>query len=265
MKYKTYVSQSLKNGAIMRWPSSSLKVYTAPMNFYSKQGEDYAYRQMVKRACSEWQAAAGGKINFQHVGSLYDSQINIEWKRVERKALGHCVFSFDAGNRLYGAEVSIGLTDGAVHSDYMSEDEVYHTILHEIGHALGLGHSPNREDIMFTPHLKGVTRLSAGDKMTLKWLYTLPQGATVSQVAGQFGVSGANLDEIVDRIIEKKSGGKTGGGVHDKKHVARPQERDLLEETQNIANVQKYHIALQNVHINENMRKFFIDQKRGQM
>ena len=41
MQSKTYVSQSLKNGKLMRWTYMPLKVYIAPMKFYSKQGQDY--------------------------------------------------------------------------------------------------------------------------------------------------------------------------------------------------------------------------------
>ena len=75
---------------------------------------------------------------------------------------------------MYGAEVAIGLTEGLVHADYMDESEVYHTILHEIGHAIGLGHSHNPADIMYTPHQKGINTISQGDKLTVNWLYTLP-------------------------------------------------------------------------------------------
>lgn len=254
MQKHTYVAESLKNGRILRWTFMPLKVYIAPMKFYSKQGQDYKYKQMVIRALDAWQSATKGRVSFKVVDTLLDSNVNVDWKRVERKALGHCYFSFDASNRLYGAEVAIGLTEGAVHADYMDESEVYHTILHEIGHAVGLGHSPYKSDIMFTPHQKGINNISAGDALTINWLYSLPQGATVSEIASKYGVGGSDLDEIIARYMERKTPTEF---EKVKSNIKPAPKRDLLEESEAIANLRKYHLALQNVQIPSDVKNFF--------
>lgn len=253
MKKYTYVGKSLNNGKIMRWTFMPLSVYIAPMKFYSKQGQDAKYRQMVVRALDEWQTATKGRVSFKIVDNLLASNVNVDWKRVERKALGHCYFSFDASSRLYGAEVAIGLTEGVVHADYMDENEVYHTILHEIGHAIGLGHSDNPKDIMYTPHQKGINKISEGDRLTVNWLYSLPQGATVAEVSLKYGIGSNDIDEIITKFIDKKSPSE----FEKVKSTISVQKRDLLEEQEAIANLRKYHMALQNVQISEDMKKFF--------
>lgn len=258
MQKHTYVAESLKNGRIMRWTFMPLNVYIAPMNFYSKQGQDMKYRHMVIRALEEWQKATRGKISFKVVNTLLESNVNIDWKRVERKALGHCYFSFDGANRLYGAEVAIGLTEGLVHADYMDESEVYHTILHEIGHAIGLGHSHNKADIMYTPHQRGVNSISQGDVLTVNWLYSLPQGATTAEVASRYGIGGSDIDEIITKFINKK----TPSEFEKVKSSVKIPKRDLLEEQETLANLRKYHMALQNVLISDEMKKFFINKKK---
>ncbi len=257
MQKYTYVAESLKNGKIMRWTFMPLKVFIAPMKFYSKQGEEYKYRQLVLRALDEWQKATKGRVAFKVVNNLLDSNVNVEWKRVERKALGHCYFNYDASNRLYSAEVAIGLTEGLVHADYMDEGEVYHTILHEIGHAIGLGHSHNPADIMYTPHQKGINSVSKGDVLTVNWLYTLPQGATTAEVASKYSIGGSNIDEIIAKFINKKSPSE----FEKVKASVKIPKRDLLEEQDAIANLRKYHLAIQNVKISEDMKKFFINKK----
>lgn len=258
MEKRTYVSESLINGRLMRWTYMPLNVYIAPMKFYSKAGEDYKYRGMVKRALEEWQTATKGKVAFKIVDTLLESQINIEWKRVERKALGYCNFSYDGQQRLYGAEVSIGLTEGRVHADYMDENEVYHTIVHEIGHAIGLGHSPNKKDIMYTPHQKGINKVSSGDVLTVNWLYKFPQGATISEISSILKTGGNDIDEMIAKVISQNDAGQNSNTP--KKSMT--PNRDLLEEQENIANLKKYNLALQHLQISQEMKQFFINKQR---
>ena len=254
MQTYTYLNGSIKNGNIMRWSMNPLVVYIAPMKFYSKQGEDAKYRKMVIDALNVWSAASGGKIGFRITNVLLESNINVDWKRVDRQALGHCYFNWDSQGRLYGAEVSIGLTDGKIHKKYDSDIEVYHTILHELGHALGLGHSPYKQDIMYTPHQYGNASLSANDKYSIQWLYRLPAGGEVQKIAAKYGMSTSSDIDSVIRYIDSKKNKKADSEQEEK--VEFKTSRDLLKESANIGDLKRYTMSLQNISLSQNVKNY---------
>lgn len=252
MRKYTYLNGSVKSGNIMRWSINPLIVYIAPMKFYSKPGEDAKFRKMVIDALNMWSSASGGKIGFRLTNVLLESNINVDWKRVDRQALGHCYFNWDSQGRLYGAEVSIGLTDGRIHKQYDSDIEVYHTILHEIGHALGLGHSPYKNDIMYTPHQYGNSTLSENDKYTIQWLYRLPAGSSVQKFAAQHSLStSTDVDSVIRKIDSKK---ENNNNEQEKMRIVT--NRDLLQESANIGDLKKYNMSLQNITLSQNVKKY---------
>ena len=253
MQRHTYLNGSVKNGNIMRWSVNNLTVYIAPMKFYSKPGEDVKYRKMVMDAFSVWSAATGGKLHFRFTNVLLESNINVDWKRVDRQALGHCYFSWDPQGRLYGAEVSIGLTDGRIHQQYDNDTEVYHTILHEIGHAIGLNHSQYKSDIMYTPHQYGIASLSENDKYSAQWLYRLQAGASVKQIASKYGIStSTDIDAVISKIDSKNSETHSAEG----RMQISTSRRDLLQEAENIGDLKRYNMLLQNISITEDVKNY---------
>lgn len=251
MQRITYVQESLNKNVITRWALNCMPiaVYIAPFRFYSAKTEDYKYRQIVKNAFDLWRSASKSLVSFVFVENLHSSQINIEWRRVERKSLGQCNFNFDGLGRLYSAEIQIGISDGIIHHQYMDENEVFHTVLHEIGHSLGLGHSPFKTDIMYTPHQYGVTQLSAGDIQTLKWLYKFESGKTPEEIMLKYGIPASNLDELILKLKEQKS------DFEKVKDEIKLYKKDLLAEAHNIGELKKYNLALQNIKISDEIIK----------
>lgn len=267
MEIKSYLNESVKNGYLLRWTRMPIAVYIAPMKFYSKQGEDIKYRKLVLKALETWEKASEGLIRFHLVDSLYNSQLNVDWRRVDRKALGHCTYNYDNLMRLYGADVSIGLTDGKIHAAYNSESEVYHTILHEIGHGLGLGHSPYDTDIMFTPHQYGVVNLSENDIFSIQCLYTFPAGKSVRQIGMQYSIPTDNDIDLIIRKLDEKYAQEiaieNGEIPEEIKNIQQENKgRDLLEEASGIADIQRYHLSIQNVGLSDKMQNFFNSQNR---
>lgn len=260
---QTYLQESLRNGRTLRWADSfmPLKFFIAPFRFYSKVGQEQKYYDMVIKALGTWEKASKGKVSFEIVTNLLSSNINLDWKRVDRQALGYCLHNVDPNGRLYSAEVQIGLSDGVIHQEYMSEDEVYHTIVHEIGHALGLGHSKSEKDIMYTPHKYGVVNLSENDKQTLKWLYKFPPCTTPPEIGAKHKLGYDNLDKIVSHLIETKEPSE----FEKVKSNISQQSRDLLKEQENIADLKKYNIALQNIKISEDIKKLFVNKPKKQL
>ncbi|MCD7779143.1 MAG: matrixin family metalloprotease [Candidatus Gastranaerophilales bacterium] len=254
----TYINENLKNGCLIRWPGECfpMPVYIAPCNWYSMSSSDrYSYANMVIDAFNTWEKVCGGKISFYLVNTLAESQMNVEWRRVDRKSLGNCQFNFDNESRLYSAEISIGISDGIIHRKYMDENEVYHTILHEIGHSLGLGHSKNPEDIMYTPHQYGLVKLSQRDINSINWLYSLPYGASAKSLNEIYSTHYGNIDDIVAHVAS--------GGAESKfqktLNSIKIKNRNLEEEQDKLAQMKKFQMSIQNIKLPKEIADRFKD------
>ncbi|MBK8189293.1 MAG: matrixin family metalloprotease [Vampirovibrionales bacterium] len=262
MTLDAYLHACLKNGRTVRWPDKAmpLRLYIAPFQWYEsdKRRQAQRYEQLALEAFNAWREASGGRIAFTRVQEARDSQIDVRWRRVDRRSLGHCEYLVNAHHLIYSAEISIGISDGRLHQAYNDIREAHHTILHEVGHALGLiGHSDAPGDILYVPHQYGVDTLSPRDVASIRALYQLPPGFNPPEAAERYGLP---TETPLNELLAVMAGLSTPSP---EARAASPQNRRIdadpaaLERHHRILSEQgRFHLATQDIRLKRDLRRF---------
>jgi predicted Zn-dependent protease len=158
---------------------------TPPSGLFEDPG---AIFDSVRDGVLDWTDAAGPGIpSFTFVDTAGDADIPIAWAKQPDGDwyIAYCAWDIQPFARRFG--VSQILITGRWGDGHVADlHDVYATVLHEMGHALGIGgHSPDRRDIMYSEISGTATRgLSERDRATLAALYARPIG---NRVAGGRG------------------------------------------------------------------------------
>lgn len=196
-----YIEQAPADSKIIRWNKESF-----PLNVYidtTTTLPDY-YISSVRQALNQWQSAIDF-ISFKTTDKRNDAQIVISFKNLPDNVCDDNVCKYVAGytnpkiisGKLTTMEITI--YDKDPKGEYFTTKEIYNTILHELGHSLGImGHSYSTSDLMyqqnqeqtsiFAKHRSEFQYLTQSDINTVKLLYMLEPNITDKTIKSTNGL-----------------------------------------------------------------------------
>lgn len=172
----TYLAEMLaqEDSMLVRWPDrriTALRVWVQP--HADVPGWSGRYPQLVRDVFPEW-SMAGFPVRFLHVVDSASADMHIRFTpRLPGAQIGLTNRFRDQHGWIVAAEIILATADSS--GAPLPASLIPAIARHEVGHALGLGHTSDGAALMF-PESR-TTSITATDRATLHLLYTLPPGS----------------------------------------------------------------------------------------
>jgi len=160
-------------GKLCGWKQPVITVQITPITAVISNKE--VLYHLVERAIQEWNVYLrlnNINLQFQTSASMPQGDIVIHWVKVGRTYEGMCKYVSVINDTIKKISIDIGLQN-EYSGKNTTELSIYCAIMHEFGHALGLGHGVEIDDIMYVPHQKNISVPSENDIYVLKKIYGL--------------------------------------------------------------------------------------------
>ncbi len=192
---ENYIEQAPINNQIMRWNPKTfpLKVYVDFADIATVP--DY-YNNEIFRAFGQWQVSSGF-LAFKFIDSPDSADITVKFAPLPKNNCNQTGCKYVVAHTIPTIknnilkQMTITIYDKDANGSYFSDRQLYNTVLHEIGHALGImGHSYSTDDLMYmaedgreenpmlTRYRSDFQYISNKDVSTLKLLYNLIPSVT---------------------------------------------------------------------------------------
>lgn len=171
--YLNEIVAASEDSMLHRWDNRALapvRVWLTPGTVANYQP---AFLDAIRRAFRRW-AEVRLPVRFDLEADSSTAEVRLAWRiQFEIDRTGQTDLVWDQNGHLQSGVVTLATFDAQGRP--INADDVYVVALHELGHVLGLDHSPDSADLMY-PVAK-VRDLSARDVETARLLYQLTAGS----------------------------------------------------------------------------------------